>query len=74
MLLFEKENKIKLCDFGSVETQGTEVKIKGTPRYLSPELFRCYISGQEYLDNIDFEKCDVFSLGVTFLDMLAFHL
>jgi len=45
MLLFEKENKIKLCDFGSVETEDTDIKIKGTPRYLSPELFKCYISG-----------------------------
>ncbi|MCM8537832.1 MAG: serine/threonine protein kinase [Lentisphaeraceae bacterium] len=64
-ILLNNEGEIKICDFGMVNEHGEwfdELKIEGTPFYLSPES----ISG-DYQDN----RSDIYALGVTLFHLIA---
>ncbi len=64
-ILLNKYGQIRLCDFGMVNEHGEwfdEMKIEGTPFYLSPES----ISG-DYQDN----RSDLYALGVTLFHLIC---
>ena len=73
-ILLTYERKIKLVDFGSgAITDGKVQTLTGTPLYMSPEqiplLQDFQRTGQLPSIALNAYKCDVYSLGVTFLQM-----
>ena len=65
--------KPKIIDFGSSRIYPQEthenIKIKGTPKYLDPELWRCLALG-ESVASYDVLQADLYSLGITILDFI----
>eukprot|EP00357_Protocruzia_adherens_P006730 CAMPEP_0115030188 /NCGR_PEP_ID=MMETSP0216-20121206/37582_1 /TAXON_ID=223996 /ORGANISM="Protocruzia adherens, Strain Boccale" /LENGTH=495 /DNA_ID=CAMNT_0002407185 /DNA_START=257 /DNA_END=1744 /DNA_ORIENTATION=- len=70
----------KLCDFGEskrIEDLLETHTLRGTPKYLSPELFHFYVARQqsnlsEQKIHIDPFKSDLFSLGVSIIELFSF--
>ncbi|CAD8044608.1 unnamed protein product [Paramecium primaurelia] len=65
---------IKLADFGAGKEnfngQTMLNTLVGTPLFLSPKLYFAYTTNQPGKVKHDLEKSDVFSLGITFLQMI----
>lgn len=73
-LLISPQNVFKLGDFGSskMNVASTTQTIQGTPLYLSPELRRnltAVLTGSQHVESYDPFKSDVYSLGMTVLQM-----
>ncbi|KNE87766.1 hypothetical protein PSTG_18843 [Puccinia striiformis f. sp. tritici PST-78] len=63
ILLADKARKVKLCDFGTVaELKTIMTKKQGPITYMAPEVMQ----GGKYS-----MKCDVYSLGITFWEILS---
>lgn len=63
---------VVLSDFGfstNISTKPTD--LCGTMSYLSPEAYRA-VQNRDFSGNLDWKKCDVFSLGVTFYTICEF--
>ena len=66
-ILFDKFNRIKLCDFGlSLNSYEKKIHVRGTIPYMSPEVHR--------KECIDFFSADIWALGITFYFMLTSRL
>ncbi|CAD8059565.1 unnamed protein product [Paramecium sonneborni] len=65
---------VKLADFGAgkenLNGQAMLNTLVGTPLFLSPKLYVAYSLNQPGKVKHDLEKSDVFSLGITFLQMI----
>ncbi|CAD8056643.1 unnamed protein product [Paramecium sonneborni] len=65
---------IKLADFGAGKEnfhgQANLNTLVGTPLFLSPKLYFAYSMNQTGKVKHDLEKSDIFSLGITFLQMI----
>ncbi len=72
-VLLDKNNEIKLSDFGTVKgRKGTITeKIVGSKYFLAPELFIAMKTSKSFEATVNFSKCDVFSLGLTLLRMIT---
>lgn len=76
-IVFSMDNSIQIIDFGcsKILQKGDEIITKtgnkGTPIYMAPELYK-WIARKKTL--IDLFACDIWSLGITFYEMLARHL
>jgi serine/threonine protein kinase len=73
-ILISPQNVFKLGDFGSskMNVGSTTQTIQGTPLYLSPELRRsltAVLTGSQHVQSYDPFKSDVYSLGMTLLQM-----
>ncbi|XP_034100289.1 tyrosine-protein kinase JAK2-like isoform X1 [Drosophila albomicans] len=64
LLLFDKYRTLKICDFGTVKQLTTiNTEFIGTIRYMAPELLDA--------DGKYTEKCDVFSFGIIFWEVMS---
>ena len=73
-ILISPQNVFKLGDFGSskMNVASTTQTIQGTPLYLSPELrqsLTAVLKGSQHVQSYDPFKSDVYSLGMTVLQM-----
>ncbi|XP_062133147.1 dual specificity protein kinase pyk3-like isoform X3 [Drosophila sulfurigaster albostrigata] len=62
LLLFNNYRTLKICDFGSVKELETIMSYAGTVCYMAPEV----ASTKSYT-----EKCDVYSFGITFWEVMS---
>ncbi|KAH8377447.1 hypothetical protein KR093_005454, partial [Drosophila rubida] len=62
MLLFNDFRKLKICDFGTVKQLVTKMSCVGTASYMAPEVSNL----TSYT-----EKCDVYSFGITFWEVMS---
>ena len=70
VLLFEKENIIKICDFGSARTlerTTTMTGMMGTYRWMAPEF------NDKASTKVN-QRCDVFSFGMVLFEIFAHEL
>lgn len=68
VLLFEKEDVVKLCDFGSAKQQectATMTTMTGTHRWMAPEL------NQRAAAKVNPRCCDAFSYGMILYEIFA---
>ncbi|CAD8043189.1 unnamed protein product [Paramecium primaurelia] len=69
-----KPYTVKLADFGAGKEnfngQAMLNTLVGTPLFLSPKLYIAYTTNQPGKVKHDLEKSDIFSLGITFLQMI----
>ena len=71
-ILLDKENNVKLCDFGYSKDEDLQSMANtrlGTPAYTAPEIFKL-ISGQVQ-QTYDAKAADVWSCGVTLCEMVT---
>ncbi|XP_060665828.1 mitogen-activated protein kinase kinase kinase 7-like isoform X1 [Drosophila nasuta] len=61
LLLFNNCRTLKICDFGTVKKQETFMSYVGTICYMAPE-----VCERSYT-----EKCDVYSFGITFWEVMS---
>ncbi len=70
-ILLDKKGRVKIADFGLAKLLGTKLdvgltgsrQVMGTPHYMAPE----QIQGSRDIDH----RADIYSLGVTFYEMLT---
>ncbi|XP_060655248.1 putative mitogen-activated protein kinase kinase kinase 7-like isoform X4 [Drosophila nasuta] len=62
LLLFNNCRTLKICDFGTVKELETSMSYAGTVCYMAPEV----ASTHSYT-----EKCDVYSFGITFWEVMS---
>ena len=70
VLLFERGNKIKICDFGSAKTlevTATKTGETGTPRWMAPEFIDKSIEKNN-------QRCDMFSYGMILYELFVHEL
>ena len=70
VLLFEKENIIKICDFGSAKVlhvTATKTGEAGTYRWMAPEFF------EKSVETIN-QRCDMFSYGMMLYELFVHEL
>ena len=70
MLLNETGKTLKLADFGQSssikELHQKEKQCQGTFLYMSPEMIKLIDKSNQNNDSLIYEKCDVYSWGITF--------
>ena len=79
-ILIDDDFNIKITDFGTSRICKTNSKrfsktkrVKGTERYLSPEMFDKLMSMDENLE-INLQKSDIFSVGLTILRLAGYEI
>ena len=75
-LLVTVNKDLKIIDFSSAESKEDvdniceDVIVTGTTIFMAPEIFEAYMKGEKIV-NVDIEKADVFSLGLTILKIIT---
>ncbi|KAH8376599.1 hypothetical protein KR093_000191 [Drosophila rubida] len=62
LLIFNNFRTLKICDFGTVKQLVTKMSCVGTASYMAPEVSNL----TSYT-----EKCDVYSFGITFWEVMS---
>lgn len=72
-ILLNGSKEIKLADFGTVKGYKgiLKSKIVGSLYYIAPELSKAMNESKKFEATANFSKCDVFSLGMTILRVIA---
>ena len=72
ILINRNYSSVVLSDFGFAKKVSKNVtNICGTMSYIAPEVHQAY-QKQDFENELDWKKCDVFSLGVTFYTLYEF--
>ena len=70
IILLKQQYRLKLCDFEFASESAVRDKVYGTPVYLSPHQLDCYETKSCITSNNP--SCDLYSLGIIILKVLAF--